>query len=563
MPQNTLRGYLFLLVFTAGFATLGVELSASRLLDPWFGNSLIVWASLIGLILLYLALGYWLGGIIADRSPRLITLLRLAGLAALGIGLIPTVSRPVLLVASRGIANLDAGLLGGSMAAMLILFSVPVTLLGCVSPFAVRLALQDIAGSGVVAGRLYAVSTAGSILGAFLPVLLLIPNLGTRRTFAVLAGSLLLIVLIGLLRVARRREVLLALAALALVIFLGWRPTGPLKPVAGLIYETESAHNYIQVLDLGTERQLRLNEGEGIHSIYRPGGGLADGVWDYFLIAPAFNPAPYGPERVRRAYIGGLAAGTIPKLLTEAYGPITIDGAELDPAIIQVGRDWFAMTEPNLNAVAADARWWLAKGNVVDGYIGTLVDRYIGRLIPVTPGPPLSQVTNLPLSQATTLPTYQSTTLPRYDLIAVDAYRPPYIPFHLTTVEFFALARERLAEDGVVAVNVGRTHRDYSLVNAIAATLGQVFPSVYLVDLPDGGELGNTLVVATRRPTTLADFRANLPAFDTPLLAQVGHQAAGLASIAVPPPGTPIFTDDRAPVEQVVHALVLRQMLGW
>jgi hypothetical protein len=555
MPQNSHRGYLTLLVFTAGFATLGVELSASRLLDPWFGNSLIVWASLIGLILLYLAAGYALGGAVADRSPRLLTLLRLAGLAALGIGLIPTVSRPVLLVASRGIANLDAGLLGGGMAAMLLLFSVPVTLLGCVSPFAVRLALQDIAGSGVVAGRLYAVSTAGSILGAFLPVLLLIPNLGTRRTFAVLAGGLLLVVLIGLLRIARSREALLALAALVLVIFLGWRPNGPLKPVAGLIYETESAHNYIQVLDFGTERQLRLNEGEGIHSVYRPGGGLADGIWDVFLIAPAFNPAPYTPQRVRRAYIGGLAGGTIPKLLTEAYGPIAIDGAELDPVIIQVGRDWFAMTEPNLNAVAADARWWLANG--------TLVDWYIGRPIPVTPGPPLSQVTNLPIYPATNLPTYQSTTLPRYDLIAVDAYRPPYIPFHLTTVEFFALARERLAEDGVVAVNVGRTHTDYSLVHAIAATMGQAFPSVYLVDLPDDGGLGNTLVVATRRTTTLADFRANLPAFDAPLLAQVGRYAAGLASVAAPPLGTPIFTDDRAPVEQVVHALVLRQMLGW
>ena len=150
------------------------------------------------------------------------------------------------------------------------------------------------------------------------------------------------------------------MAALALVLFLGWRPIGSLKPTAGLIYETESAFNYIQVLDFGAERQLRLNEGEGIHSVYRPGGGLADGIWDTFLIAPAFNPAPYGPERVRRAYVGGLAAGTIPKLLTEAYGPIAIDGAELDPEIIRVGRDWFEMTEPNLNAVAMDARRFLA-----------------------------------------------------------------------------------------------------------------------------------------------------------------------------------------------------------
>ncbi len=553
MPQNAPRGYLALLVFTAGFATLGVELSASRLLDPWFGNSLVVWASLIGLILLYLAAGYWLGGVIADRSPRLLTLLRLTGAAALGIGLIPTVSRPVLIVASRGVAGLDAGLLIGSMAAMLILFAAPVTLLGCVSPFAVRLALHDVAGGGKVAGRLYAISTAGSILGAFLPVLLLIPNIGTRRTFALLAASLLLVVTIGLARVGRRREMLWSLAALALVMALGWRPAGPLKGTPGLVYETESAYNYIQVLDFGTERQLRLNEGQGIHSVYRPGGGLADGIWDAFLIAPAFNPAPYGPERVRRVYIGGLAAGTIARLLTEAYGPIAIDGAELDPQIIRVGREWFAMTEPNLNAVAADARWQLAKGSATDRHLGIS-----GALLPILPIYPSTHYQSTDYQSTH----YQSTNLSDYDLIAMDAYRPPYIPFHLTTVEFFALARERLAEDGVVAVNVGRTHSDYSLVHAIAATMQQVFPSVYLLDLPDDGGLGNTLVVATRQPTTLADFRANLPAFDAPLLAAVGQQAMGFVSVAAPPAGTPIFTDDRAAVEQVVHALVWREMVG-
>ena len=150
----------------------------------------------------------------------------------------------------------------------------------------------------------------------------------------------------------------------------------------------------------------------------------------------------------------------------------------------------------------------------------------------------------------------------QYDLIAIDAYRPPYIPFHLTTVEFFALARERLTEEGVVAVNVGRTHTDYSLVDAIAATMRQVFPSVYIVDEPDGGgPLGNSLVVATRQPTTLDDFRANLPAFGHPLLAEVAHRMSPHARVATPPPGTPIFTDDRAPVEQVVHRLLLRQVL--
>jgi spermidine synthase len=157
----------------------------------------------------------------------------------------------------------------------------------------------------------------------------------------------------------------------------------------------------------------------------------------------------------------------------------------------------------------------------------------------------------------------QSTDSPPYDVIVVDAYRPPYIPFHLATVEFFALARDRLAKDGVVAVNVGRTHTDYSLVDAIAATMQQVFPSVYIVDEPDNGSpLGNSMVVATRQPTTLADFDANLPAFDHPLLVEVARRAGPQVRPAAPPPDTPIFTDDRAPVEQVVHALVLRHLLG-
>ncbi len=518
MPPNIGRRYLYILTFVAGFTTLGVELTASRLLDPWFGNSLFVWASLIGLIMLYLAAGYWLGGRIADRSPHLLTLLRLTGLAALGVGLVPVIARPVLQTASQGMADFDAGLIIGSMAAVLLLFAVPVTLLGCVSPFAVRLALSDVQSSGTVAGRLYALSTAGSIIGSFLPVLVLIPNVGTRRTFALLALTLMVVILIGLAHI--RRLDALALAVLAgLVGWLGFQPAGPLKPAAGLVFETESAFNYIQVLDLGVERQLRLNEGEGIHSVYRPQGGLADGIWDYFLLAPAFNRAPYGPEQVHRVYVGGLAAGTIPRLFTEAYGPIPIDGAELDPAIIAAGRTWFDMNLENLHATALDARRFLA---------------------------------NLPANASAP-----------YDIIAVDAYRPPYIPFHLTTVEFFELARTRLTANGVVAVNVGRTRTDNSLVDAIAATMQIVFPSVYIIDEPNNDSpLGNSLVVATAQPTALTDLQANLPSFSQPLLAEVARRAAPQARLARPAPGTPVFTDDRAPVEQVVHALVLRYVLG-
>jgi hypothetical protein len=114
----------------------------------------------------------------------------------------------------------------------------------------------------------------------------------------------------------------------------------------------------------------------------------------------------------------------------------------------------------------------------------------------------------------------------------------------------------------VVAVNVGRTHTDYSLVDALAATMQAVFPSVYIMDAPDEeSTLGNSLVVGTRQPTTLTDFEANMAAYNTGLLGQIAA-GASVPRAAAPPAGTPIFTDDRAPVEQVVHELVFRYMLG-
>ena len=471
--------------------------AASRLLDPWFGNSLIVWASLIGLIMLYLSVGYWLGGRLADRSPHLLTLLRLAGLGAWVLAWCRSPLRRCCDWPAWVWPTLMPVCWPAAWSGILVLFAIPVTLLGCVSPFAIRLGLREISGSGEFAGRVYALSTAGSILGSFLPVLVLIPNIGTRRTFATLAAALLLVILAGLLRIRRPWESLAGVLAVGFVVWLGWRTAGPIKPATGLIYETESAFNYIQVIQAGPERQLRLNEGEGIHSVYRPEGGRAYGIWDYFLLAPAFNPAPYGAEQVQRVYIAGLAAGTVARLYTDAYGPIAIDGAELDPAIIEVGRRYFAMNAANLHPVAADARRFLENQLSVPT-ADELTGAADGQLANVAP----------------------------YDVVIVDTYRPPYIPFHLTTVEFFSLVRARLSANGVVAVNVGRTHTDYSLVDAIAATMREVFPSVYIVDEPDlGSELGNSLVVATLRPSTLADFRANLAGFEDPLVAEIAQEA--------------------------------------
>lgn len=509
MQRKREQTYLYITAFVSGLVSLGVELSASRLLAPYFGDSHPVWAAIIGLILLYLTAGYFIGGRWADRSPHPATLYSLAAWAGLLVGLVPFISRPVLALSVRGFAGLNLAVLLGPFLAVLLLFSAPVTLMGCVSPFVIRLLMARVEQAGNVAGRTYAISTAGSLLGTLLPVFLLVPTVGTRNTFVALSLLLMAVGMVGLARVAPRRA-LLHLWMPLLVLLLALTLHGqPIKPAEGVIYETESAYNYIQVVEEDGWRRLYLNEGQGIHSVYRPGQRRVGGTWDYFLIAPFFNPPPFTPDRVRSLAMVGLAAGTIPKEYTTFFGPIPIDGVELDPEIVRVGRAFFAMDEPNLNVIVGDGRAFLARSNR------------------------------------------------RYTVVGVDAYRLPYIPWHLTTMEFFHEVREHLTDDGVVVVNVGRTPEDDRLVTTIAATLAQVFPSVHTIDVP---ESFNTIVLATVQPTMPENLLANRPLMGDPALQQIADEAwAGLRPVSC---GGLVLTDDRAPVEMLTHAVVLSYLLN-
>jgi spermidine synthase len=499
--QNSKIRFLYVTVFVGGMTSLAVEFSASRLLEPYFGTSNLVWASIIGLILLYLTVGYALGGRWADRSPKSETLFGIIAWAAFAVGLVPFVARPVLLLASRGLADFNAGMLAGSFGAVLVLFSVPVTLLGCVSPFAIRLAVSDVATSGGVAGRIYAISTGGSFLGTFLPVLVTIPNIGTRNTFLLFAFVLLAMALVGLGRRAWR-YLWMPVVLVALAVLLSGQVV---KPVEGAIYESESAYNYIQVVEQAGVRYLLLNEGQGVHSIYDPNNLRTFGTWDYFLIAPYFNPPPFGPERVKRVAVIGLAAGTIARQYTAVYGPLPIDGIEIDPKIVQAGHDYFAMDEPNLNVIIGDGRYALAH------------------------------------------------SAQHYDVIGIDAYRLPYIPWHLTTREFFAQVRAHLTSDGVVVVNVGHTEDDFRMVEAMVTTLRTVFPSVHVVNLPG---TFNAILVATVQPSIPDNLRANLPLLKHPFLRDVAADA--LKNLRPTTPSRIVFSDDQAPVEQLTNAIVLR-----
>jgi spermidine synthase len=521
--KTTVPPYLYVTVFISGMTTLAVELLASRLLGNVFGTSNIVWANVIGLILLYLAVGYFLGGRWADRSPYFTTFYRIMLWSAFFSALIPLVARPVLVSAATAVSGAQAALALGSFGAVIILFSIPVTLLGCISPFAIRLAVNsasDIANAGKISGRIYAISTVGSLLGTFLPVLFLIPELGTTATFLLFAGTLFLTAWVGLLQHQGIRALLWLWMPILIIVLSLLMTNGPLRPPYpgySLLYEAESAYNYIQVQeDPAGNRYLFLNEGQGIHSQWSP-NTVEDGhrTWSFFLTAPYYNQPSFAPENVKSLAIIGLAAGTIARQHFAVYPSIQIDGVEIDEGIVEAAEQYFDMNEqrmPNLRVFAQDGRYILNQLNQ------------------------------------------------DYSVIAVDAYRPPYIPWHLTTVEFFQEVREHLTVDGVVAINVGRTTTDRRLVDAMTSTLLQVFPSVHAMDVPRSF---NTILVATMQSTLPDNLRTNLEALPPnthPLLRDAllwgESQQVGIAQSDI------IFTDDRAPVETLVDSLVLNFLLS-
>lgn len=511
------NGYLYIAVFTSGMVTLAVELSASRLLGNVFGTSNIVWANVIGLILLYLTVGYFIGGRWADRSPYHHTMYIIMIWGAFLSALIPLVGRPIITTAASAVVNADAAPALGSFISILVLFSVPITLLGTVSPFAIRLAMHDSLHVGRVSGHIYAVSTLGSLVGTFLPTLFLIPNLGTFNTFILFASILYLVAFIGLWRQVGSRALIWAWMPIVVIVLSRWALDGPLRPPlpgAVLLYEAESSYNYIQVQeDAEGNRFLYLNEGQGIHSRYHPTQYRYDGTWDYFLTAPYFNP-DYAPDDFQSLLVVGSAAGTIPRQHRAVYGDVRMVGIEIDPKIVQAGALYFGMNTlemPSLETIIEDGRYAL---NQLDE---------------------------------------------RFTVIAIDAYRPPYIPWHLTTIEFFQEVRAHLAPDGIVAINVGRVPDDRRLVDALSRSLVSVFPTVYALDVPRSF---NTLLYATNQPTSAENLAANLEAFPastSPFLRGILEDS--VAALVPVTPSDVVFTDDRAPVETLTDSFVLNFLL--
>ena len=485
--------FLYVFVFVVGTGSLGAEIAAARLMAPFFGASTIVWANTIGVVLVALSIGYWVGGRVADRYPHLRGLCLLAMAAALLLAVVPFVARPFFEVSVDALDSISAGAFVGSLFGVLALVAVPVVLLGAVAPYAIRLAIPDVEHSGRVAGRLYAISTTGSLVGTMLAALVLIPFAGTQRTFLVFALAIALIAAIGL-----GWRYLLVPVALAGVVAL---PVGTVKATEDgrVLFEGETTLQYVRVVEEPDgERLLELNEGQAVHSLYRPGSYLTGNVWDGYLALPFAGLR----EPPRRMAILGNAAGTTARAYGHYFPETEVDGVEIDGELTEIGRRYFDLHNPNLRTFHEDARPWLRR------------------------------------------------SAGGYDVVMVDAYRQPYIPFYLATREFFELARDRLAPGGVVIVNAGHPEGNDDLEKVLGRTMADVFPTV----IRDPIEPTNTLLLGSEAPASGAQLREELSDLP-PGVRAVARQSA--ARIGPRLDGGRVYTDDRAPVEWLIDRSIL------
>jgi spermidine synthase len=478
-------------VFLSGAVLLGLEITASRVLAPTFGNSLFVWGALIGVVLTGLAIGYWVGGALADRIPSPYLLVGSIALGAVLVISIPLADEWVL----EQIVTWDPGPRLDPLLAATILFGPASVVLASASPIAVRLVARSLERLGRTAGRLFSISTAGSIAGTFVTAFWLVPELGTDQVLAAGAVTLLVAALVVSLavRLIAPAGVLAAgaVGALAITISLSPEQGGRLAGVAAQNWSPvyrQQAQRAPGKLDpatigaLGEGLSVRVAKDTRYHRMLvvddsdsrylRFDSSYQSGMWldapyrtrfqytDYLDLGIAYNPG------AKRVLFIGLGGGSAPKRFWRDFPALSLQVVELDPDVVDAAYRWFALPrDRRLRVDVEDGRRWL--------------DRHAGR----------------------------------WDVIVVDAFYADAIPFHLATQEFVELARDRLEPGGAIAVNViGALTGDGSrLLRSIAKTYRSVFPTVLVHPVGSGegsasSSVRNVILVATERAAPARTF---------------------------------------------------------
>lgn len=506
-----MRGPLALSL-TAGFAVMNAEIAAGRLFAPYYGTSTTTWALLIGTILMSLAIGNLLGGRLSRRTPET-WLVRLLALAGLLLAIAPRLAPWFMAGSLERFHRGEVQALVTAAGAAVVLLAVPVALLGAVPP----LVLHTVGGSldsrlgvelGRLSGRLSAAGTLGSLVGTFAAGLVFIPWVGTTRTMDI--GACTLLLASAALAASRSRR-LLALPALTAVVVVALATSGsaaPPVPAGRLVHATESRFNYISTVDVGPERQLRVNDGFAVQSwVYRDGRLPMRDVWSFYALAPSWSARP----TVGRVLLLGMGGGTTAELYRRLYPAARVTGVELDPEMVRMGREQLGIRFDGVEVVIADARTYVA---------GAAIS---------SPG--------------------------NWDIIILDAFQFPYVPFQLTTREFFTDVSRCLTPGGVLVVNAGRHGQHKEVVHALERTLSSVFAHVAAADAPNPS---NTILVAGAHDPVSAGIGVEALASISPLAGTLAQEARRLPRMqrASWPPETPLLTDDHAPVEWLTDRII-------
>ena len=488
-------------VFTSGAVLLGMELAASRVLAPYFGNSLFVWGALIGVVLAGLSVGYWLGGTLADRLPATQLLLGAMTLGALLVLLVPIVDEPVL----EWVVEWDPGPRANPLVTAIILFGPASVVLASVSPIAIRLAVRSVDTAGRTAGRLYAISTAGSIVGTIVTAFWLVPELGVSQLLA--AAATVLLAAVVLVALAERLPIV-AIVALGFTAAAAVA-TSSMAPEQGQRLEGVAAQNWSPVY---------RSRDEGSRAIDQAAGGFdvvfqKDPRYHHLAVVDDGVGSRYIPD-ARTVLFVGLGGGSAPKRFWRDFPSLDLQVVELDPVVADVARRYFAMPDsPRLKVEVEDGRRYLQRNEQ------------------------------------------------RYDVIALDAYFSDSIPFHLATAEFVDLVRRRLAPGGVVVANIiGSVEGPGSrLFRSFVRTYRTAFPTVAVhpvIEEGDGAgltELRNLMLVATEGALPSEEFLlerwrelapATAPDLEKPIRDRYDKQ--------IPVEDVPTLTDDYAPTDSLL-----------
>ncbi|TSC61453.1 MAG: spermine synthase [Parcubacteria group bacterium Gr01-1014_48] len=494
MPKHF---YYYATSLLAGYVVLSLELLGFRLFAPYFGYSLYVFGSLIGLILFSLALGYALGGYCADKNMREQTFFKIVFAAGIYLIIIGFSSHILLaLLAQMHITT-------GTLLATALFFALPMAVLAALSPYFIKiLSVNQRQTVGISAGSIYAIGTIGSLIGTFLTSFYLIPTFGALAT---LFSNGILILCLSLPWITRRvgKRILMSMFALgsicSSILFYPQSSVGN----GAIIAQTDSPYNHLEIVDYGKFLGLRTDQRNNlVYSTYPK-----DGVWEYqFLLYTLFAIPPL-INNAQTSLLLGLGAGTLPLLHRILNPDLKITGLEIDPEIVRLGREYFDLdSNTNLTVIIEDARPFLARTH------------------------------NL------------------YDFIEIDLFwGGGEIPFYLASQEFFKLTAERLVPQGLVAMNI----YDPSLEEIIAAplinTIRSVYPYVYRTKAPHGSHF----VLASKIPVDYQMIRKKIDtkSYDPKFLDAISYFEENTTPVEFKQ-DIAVFTDDRTPIEKLSYKAI-------